>query len=158
MVQLFYYENHGKCCKNLWKHDGKKLKVRKLSPFSQCNEDKSRWMKLKKLWYRNMIFYSLQYLKITIRLVKFRSIDDMGVFWDWLDCLEFVVKLSMFSQFTALFSLIENKYNNVYISLWNSLDSIGKCISNTILYLLCLPIGFIYYAIKKSCFSLLQYS
>ena len=29
------------------------------------------------------------------------------------------------------------------------LDSIGKCISNTILYLLCLPIGFIYYAIKK---------
>ena len=33
MVQLFYYENHGKCCKNLWKHDGKKLKVRKLSLF-----------------------------------------------------------------------------------------------------------------------------
>lgn len=27
MVQMFYYENHGKCCKNLWKHDGKKLKV-----------------------------------------------------------------------------------------------------------------------------------
>ena len=74
MVQLFYYENHGKCCKNLWKHDGKKLKVRKLSPFSQCNEDKSRWMKLKKLWYRNMIFYSLQYLKITIRLSSFEAL------------------------------------------------------------------------------------
>ena len=27
MVQMFYYENHGKCCKTLWKHDGKKLKV-----------------------------------------------------------------------------------------------------------------------------------
>ena len=27
IVQMFYYENHGKCCKNLWKHDGKKLKV-----------------------------------------------------------------------------------------------------------------------------------
>ena len=30
MVQLFYYENRGKCCRKLWKHDGNKLKVSKL--------------------------------------------------------------------------------------------------------------------------------
>ena len=36
MVQMFYYENHGKCCKTLWKHDGKKLKV------SQSMNDKKQ--------------------------------------------------------------------------------------------------------------------
>ena len=30
MVQLFYYENRGKCCRKLWKHDGNKLKVSKV--------------------------------------------------------------------------------------------------------------------------------
>ena len=37
----------------------KKAEGKKSTAFSQCNEDKSRWMKLKKLWYRSMIFYSL---------------------------------------------------------------------------------------------------
>ncbi len=27
MVQLFYYENRGKCCRKLWKHNGNTLKV-----------------------------------------------------------------------------------------------------------------------------------
>ena len=31
MVQLFYYENRGKCCRKLWKHDGDKLKVSRQS-------------------------------------------------------------------------------------------------------------------------------
>ena len=64
-------------------------------------------------------------------IVRFWSIDDMGVFWDWLDCLEFVVKLSMFSQFAALFSPAENKYNIQYLYLLMEfliviLDTIGK--------------------------------
>ena len=37
----------------------KKTEGKKTKSFSQCNEDKSRWMKLKKLWYRSMIFYSM---------------------------------------------------------------------------------------------------
>eukprot|EP00095_Tigriopus_kingsejongensis_P009032 maker-scaffold458_size165745-snap-gene-0.25 protein:Tk09032 transcript:maker-scaffold458_size165745-snap-gene-0.25-mRNA-1 annotation:"PREDICTED: uncharacterized protein LOC103509413" len=27
MVQMFYYEHRGKCCKKIWRHNGDKLKV-----------------------------------------------------------------------------------------------------------------------------------